>query len=90
MRLLQTHSDQFEQAMKYEKISDDPGKTFTWNQGMPLSKLRKPENIAAIKRRHEESEERRKANRGNKTLVEVLAGVEEEDDGPKACLICQL
>ena len=76
--------------MKYEKISDDPGKTFTWAQGMSLSELRKPENIAAIKRRAAEYEERRKLNRGNKKLVEVLAGMEEEDDGPKACLICQL
>jgi hypothetical protein len=90
VRLLETHPDQFEKAMKYEKISDDPGKTFTWSQGMALSELRKPENIAAIKRRHAESEERRKANRGNKKLVEVLAGMEEEEDGPKACLICQL
>jgi hypothetical protein len=90
VRLLETHPEQFEEAMKYEKISDDPGKTFTWAQGMSLSELRKPENIAAIKRRHEEYEERRKLNRGNKKLVEVLAGMEEDDDGPKACLICQL
>jgi hypothetical protein len=90
VRLLETHPDQFEQAMKYEKITDDPGKTFTWIQGMPLRELRKPENIAAIKRRYAEHEERRKASRGNKRLVEVLAGLEEEDDGPKACLICQL
>jgi hypothetical protein len=57
---------------------------------MPLSELRKAETIAAIKRRHVESEERRKANRGNRRLVEVLAGFEDEDDGPKPCLICQL
>jgi hypothetical protein len=55
-----------------------------------LSELRKPENIAAIKRRYAEHEERRKASRGNKRLVEVLGGMEHEDDGPKACLICQL
>ncbi len=90
VRLLETHPDQFEKAMKYEKITDDPGRTFTWIQGMSLSELRKPENIAAIRRRHAEFEERRKANRGNKKLVEILGGMEEEDDGPKACLICQL
>ena len=49
VRLLETHPDQFDQAQAYEKISDDPGKTFTWIQGMPLSELRKPENVAAIK-----------------------------------------
>jgi hypothetical protein len=74
--------------MAYEKVSEDPGKTFTWIQGMPLSELRKPENVAGIKQRFAEMEERRKANRGNKRLVEVLAGMEEDDDGPKACLIC--
>lgn len=89
VRLLETHPDQFEEAIKYEKIGGDPDKTFTWIQGLPLSELRKPENITAIKRRYAESEERRKINRGNKRLVEVLAGVE-EDEGPKACLICQL
>lgn len=90
VRLLETHPAQFEEAIKYEKISDDPGKTFTWIQGLPLNELRKPENIAAIKRRYTENEIRRKAKRGNKRLVEVLAGLDEDDDGPKACLICQL
>ena len=90
VRLLENHPEQFEQAMKYEKISDDPGKTFTWVQGMSLSELRKPETIAGIKKRYAEFEERRKLSRSNKKLVEVLAGMEQDDDGPKACLICQL
>lgn len=90
VRLLETHPDQFEEAQKYEKITDDPDKSFTWIQGMPLSELRRPENIELIKLRYAESEERKKANRENKKLVEVLAGMDDEDDGPKACLICQL
>ncbi len=90
VRLLENHPDQFDEAQKYEKLSDDSGKTFTWSQGMPLSELRKPENIAKIRRRYTAFEERRRLNRGNKKLIEVLAGMEEDDDGPKACLICQL
>ena len=90
VRLLETHPDQFEEAQKYEKITDDPGKSFTWIQGMPLSELRKPENVAKIKNRYAESEERKKENRGNKRLIEVLGGMEEDDDEPRACLICQL
>ena len=90
VRLLETHPDQFEEAQKYEKITDDLGKSFTWIQGMPLSELRKPENVAKIKNRYVESEERKKANRGNKRLIEVLGGMEEDDDEPRACLICQL
>lgn len=88
VRLLETHPDQFDEAQKYEKLSDDAGKTFTWVQRMPLSELRKPENIAAIKQRHAEIEERRRRSRGNRPLVEVLTGLQEEDDGPQSCLIC--
>jgi 3'-phosphoadenosine 5'-phosphosulfate sulfotransferase (PAPS reductase)/FAD synthetase len=91
VRLLETHPDQFEEAMRYEKVSDQPGKTFTWNQEMSLSELRKPENITAIKQRFAESQERQRKNRRNRKLVEILAGTEDDDEGePKACLICQL
>jgi phosphoadenosine phosphosulfate reductase family protein len=90
VRLLETHPEQFDQAQAYEKISDDPGKTFTWSQGMPLSELRKPENVAAIKVRHLERTERLKRQRTDRKLVEMIGGLEEESDGPKACLICQL
>jgi hypothetical protein len=90
VRLLETHPDQFEQAIAYEKLSDEPGKSFTWSQGMSLAELRKPENIAAIKRRHEERQQRLKNQRGNKPLVQTLGGLDIEEDTPKACLICQL
>lgn len=90
VRLLENHPDQFEEAMKYEKLSDEPGKTFTWAQGMSLAELRKPENIAAIRKRHDERKERLKARRGNKKLVETLGGLDDDNDAPKACLICQL
>jgi len=76
--------------MEYEKVGGEPGKNFTWNQEMPLSELRKPENVAAIKQRVAEYEARSRKNRPNKKLVEILAEMEDEDDGPKPCLICQL
>jgi len=90
VRLLENHPDQFEQAMAYEKTSDEPGKSFTWSQGMSLAELRKPENIEAIKQRHEERQQRLKAQRGNKALVETLGGLDIDDAAPKPCLICQL
>jgi len=90
VRLLENHPEQFEKAMAYEKISDEPGKTFTWIQGMPLSELKKPENIEKIRERYEARQDREKKNRGNKTLIETLAGLELDNDTPKACLICQL
>lgn len=88
VRLLEKHPDQFDEAQGYEKIDERAGKTFTWIQGMPLSQLRKPETVAAIKHRHAQSEERTRQRRGNKKLVEVLAEMENEDDEPKSCLIC--
>jgi 3'-phosphoadenosine 5'-phosphosulfate sulfotransferase (PAPS reductase)/FAD synthetase len=90
VRLLENHPEQFEEAMKYEKIGDGHSKTFTWIQRMPLSELRKPENVEAIKLRHAEIEERRRANRGNRTLVEVLTEMVESEEESRACLICQL
>jgi 3'-phosphoadenosine 5'-phosphosulfate sulfotransferase (PAPS reductase)/FAD synthetase len=89
VRLLEKHPDRFDEAQKYEKLSEEPGKTFTWNEGMSLTELRKSENVEAIKRRNEQLEVRRRQSRANKTLVEVLAEIEKEDDGPQACLICQ-
>lgn len=90
VRLLETHPEQFDQAAGYEKFSTEQGKTFTWNQEMSLRELRKPENVAAIKKRYAEYEERMKKNRPNQKLVHILADMEEDDDGPRACLICQL
>ena len=75
MRLLETHPDQFDQAQSYEKLSDEAGKTFTWVQRMPLSELRKPENIAAIKHRNVESEVR------ERSIGSLRSGVEEEEFG---------
>jgi hypothetical protein len=57
---------------------------------MPLSELRKPENVARIKQRYGESEERKKTGRKDKSLVEMLTGLEDDRERSAACLICQL
>jgi len=90
VRLLEHHPKLFDKAQAYEKESKDPGKSFTWSHGMPLAELRKPENVAKIKAKHLEMVDRNNAARPNKKLVEVLAGLELDDDQPKSCLICQL
>ena len=90
VRLLENHPDQFDKARSFEKLSDESGKTFTWIQGMPLSELRKPANIAVVKQRFEERQKRLRENRPNKKLVETLAGLEDNENTPTACLICQL
>lgn len=90
VRLLEKYPQRFAEAEAYEKISDDTGKTFTWTQGMPLSELRKPENIEGVIHRWTEAKKRRQMKRGDRKLVEVFAGMECEDEERAACLICQL
>ena len=90
VRLLETYPADFDQAQVYEKQSEKPGKTFTWIQGMPLSELRKPENVKKIKTRHADVQERYRKTRGNKRLVETLGGMDVEEDQAMACLICHL
>lgn len=90
VRLLENYPEDFEKAQAYEKVSDEPGKTFTWIQGMPLSELRKPENIEKIKNRYKERHEHYIKTRGNRTLVEVLSEMRNGENEPTACLICQL
>lgn len=90
VRLLETHPDQYAAAEAYEKLSTEPGKTFTWNQRMSLRELRKPENIAQIKARQQISDERLRQDRAGKPLIEVLGGAEPDEMLPRPCLICQL
>lgn len=90
VRLLEKYPHRFDEAQAYEKISDEPGKTFTWNQDMPLVELRKPENIAGIKARYEQGRARKQAAKSDRRLVEVFAGMTEIEDERPACLICQL
>jgi len=90
VRLLEKYPKRFAEAEAYEKISDDEGKTFTWNQGMPLSELRKPENIEGITQRWMEAVRKRRAKRGERKLVEVFAGMADVEEERPACLICQL
>ena len=90
VRMLEKYPEEFEKAQAYEKISDEPGKTFTWIQDLPLSELRKPENIEKIKENYKIQQEKLLKNRKNKKLVEVLGGMEVDVLEPAPCLMCQL
>lgn len=89
-RMLEKYPEYFDLAQEYEKISDEAGKTFTWIQDMPLHELRNPENIDKIKKNYAIQQERRKKNRTNKKLVEVLGGMEFDELESTPCLMCQL
>ncbi len=90
VRLLEKYPNDFNKAQKFEKLSDELGKSFTWIEGLPLKDLRKPENIKKIIKQHKIRENQFQKKRGNKKLVEILAGMEEEEYRYRACLICQL
>jgi len=90
VRLLENYPEKYDKAQSFEKISSKMGKTFTWIEGMPLQELRKPENIEHIKLKHKQNLKKLDQKRGNKKLVEILAGREEEEYRYRACLICQL
>lgn len=79
VRLLETYPADFNKAQNFEKISNQMGKTYTWIEGLPLSELRKPKNIKRIREQHEIREQRFRNKRGNKKLVEILAGMGEEE-----------
>lgn len=90
VRLLEKYPQRFAEAEAYEKISSEEGKTYTWNEGMPLSELRKPEVQTGIIARWEAARQRRQVKRGCRKLVEVLGGMECEEEERTGCLICQL
>lgn len=89
VRLYETHREYFELAKQYEKVTDDPATTFTWNQGESLEELSRPERRAEIEREHKERMLRLRERRQGTTLVQLLAGgeVEEPEVG---CNICHL
>ena len=88
--MLEKYPDDFDKAQRFEKISNEMGKTYTWIAGLPLHELRKQKNIKKIREQHEIHEQHFRNKRGTKKLVEVLAGMEEEEYRFRACLICQL
>lgn len=85
VRLKERYPELFEEAKKYEYASTS-GNAFYWNGDEPLEELEKPGRIEEIKRNWEQSRERFKKNSPN--LVNILGGLEEEEEEPEGCLIC--
>lgn len=89
--LIENHPHLFEQAQIYEHLSRETKHRFTWAQGESLDDLTKPERVAQIKREHERRLAVATASRPNKRLVEVFSDlIEEDSEGERACLVCEL
>jgi len=90
VRLLETHPEQFHEAMSYEKTNAVSGKRYTWIQGMSLSELSMPENVAAIRSRHNDLRQSKQNCLVNGRLIELLTGMQDEHPTSAPCLICQM
>jgi hypothetical protein len=88
VRLKETYPDLFEQAKEYEKPGKGAKTTFYWCSE-PLEELERPERMEQIKKEHEMAIERAKKNASNRTLLNILGGVDDYEE-QSGCLICQL
>jgi 3'-phosphoadenosine 5'-phosphosulfate sulfotransferase (PAPS reductase)/FAD synthetase len=92
VRLLETHPEYFALAMEYEERSVQFGEQFYWAKNEPLRQLMEPGRVARIKKDWEITQQRKKAKRGKRSLVETLGGLEPEDDSHlrDGCLVCSI
>ena len=89
VRLKQHYPHLFEEAKAYEKPNRVNGQVFYWTDE-PLTDLERPERMAAIQENWERSQERKRARRTQRPLVDVLGGLESEPSPRDGCMICQL
>ena len=90
VRLKNEHSDLYEEAKKYEYANKVNGEAFYWNGNESLEELERPERMAEIERKWEQSQEQRRKRSGSKELVHILGGQIDDEDRDEGCLICQL
>jgi 3'-phosphoadenosine 5'-phosphosulfate sulfotransferase (PAPS reductase)/FAD synthetase len=92
VRLKEKYPEMFEAAKAYEYTANKgTGKPFYWCGDEPLVELEKPERVAEIKRKWEESQARSSTNSGSKLLLHILGGSDEDEEGEKdGCLICHV
>ena len=86
--LLERHPDLFEKAKEYEKIDEQSGARYTWNQRESLQELSRPERVAEIKARHQRALESTQKRRVNLPLVEVFDELLEDEDDDQPCFFC--
>lgn len=86
--LLENHPHLFEEALQYEKEDAEAGTRYTWVARESLKELSQPSRIAQIKAEHAQRMERETKDQASRSLVDVLD--DDNEDGERACLICEL
>lgn len=89
VRLKETYPDLYAEAKAYEAGNKINGNVFYWCGNESLEELERPERVADIKRKWEESRAQRRTS-GRQTLLHVLGQYEDPDEPREGCLICQL
>ena len=86
--LMERHPDLFDLAKRYEKIDEQSGNRYSWNQRESLAELSDPARVQEVKKRHQAAIDTKKKRRGNLPLLEVLDEVLEDEDDDQPCFFC--
>jgi 3'-phosphoadenosine 5'-phosphosulfate sulfotransferase (PAPS reductase)/FAD synthetase len=90
VRLKEAYPDKYEEAKAYEKPNEINGNIFYWNDDESLEDIEKPERTAEIKANWKKSQRRLEKECGNRSLISILAGYEDECAARQGCNICSL
>lgn len=86
--LKERHPELFELAKQYEKINQETGERFTWNQRESLTELSQATRVEEIKARHQKAMETERKRSVNLPLLEVFNEVLEGEDDQQPCFFC--
>lgn len=89
--LLENHPELFEKAKAFEKEGTEVERRYTWNQRESLEELAQPERVKQIRAERTQRLAEIRKSKVNLPLAEVWNEDDEEDEnGERSCLICQL
>jgi 3'-phosphoadenosine 5'-phosphosulfate sulfotransferase (PAPS reductase)/FAD synthetase len=88
--LKENHPDLFAKAQEFEQLSAEIGPNYTWSQGESLEELSRPERVTEIKANHEKAMRVKRKSLPNRTLVEVLTEVLDDEEDEQGCTICHV
>lgn len=88
--LKEKHPGLFELAKRYEKIDEEKGIRYTWNQTESLAELEHPDRVAEIKRKQTGAMEAASRRAPSEKLFQIFSDVLNEEDDEEPCLICNL
>lgn len=90
VRLKERYPDLYEDAKAYEVPNRENGNVFYWNVDESLAELERPERMAQIKARWEETQRKLRAQTKDKGLMAVLANYDPDAGTDKSCTICSI